>query len=209
MADMQATMQPMTQPMTQPTAQQVLDFWFLPAGAPGHDARRLVWFRKDPAFDDTIRERFGAAVAAALAGDLTDWDDEGPGGALARILLLDQFTRNIYRGQARAFSGDALALAAARGLVDSGADLLLSPWRRAFVYMPFEHAEDEATQQQSVDLFARLQAAAPETEHMLDFAQRHQEVIARFGRYPHRNALLQRPSTPEEMAWLALPGSGF
>jgi uncharacterized protein (DUF924 family) len=75
--------------------------------------------------------------------------------------------------------------------------------------MPFEHAEDEAAQQQSVDLFARLQAAAPETEHMLDFAQRHQEVIARFGRYPHRNALLQRPSTPEEMAWLALPGSGF
>jgi uncharacterized protein (DUF924 family) len=189
------------------TAQDVLDFWFLPAGAAGHDARRQVWFRKDPAFDAEIRARFGAAVALALDGGLQEWD--GTDGALARILLLDQFTRNMDRANARAFAGDALALAAARKLVDAGADLELSPWRRAFVYMPIEHAEDLDAQEQSVALFARLHAEAPATAGMLDFARRHRDVIARFKRFPHRNALLNRPSTPQETAWLAMPGSRF
>ena len=188
-------------------AQDVLDFWFLPAGAAEHDARRRAWFHKDPAFDAEIRARFGAAVALALDGGLMEWD--GTDGALARILLLDQFTRNSYRDTARAFAGDALALAAARRLVDAGADEELPPWRRAFVYMPFEHAEDLDAQEQSVALFTRLHADAPGTAGMLDFARRHRDVITRFNRFPHRNAILHRPSTPQETAWLALPGSRF
>jgi uncharacterized protein (DUF924 family) len=185
----------------------VLDFWFLPAGAAGHDERRRAWFHKDPAFDAEIRARFGAAVALALDGGLMEWVNMD--GALARILLLDQFTRNSHRGSARAFAGDALALATARRLVDAGADLELPPWRRAFVYMPFEHAEDLDAQEQSVALFTRLHAEVPATVGMLDFARRHRDVIARFKRFPHRNAILHRPSTPQETAWLALPGSRF
>ena len=140
-------------------AQEVLDFWFLPSSDPGHGQQRAEWFRKDDAFDAVIRERFGAAINHAIAGGLREWDEEGPRGVLAGIWVLDQFTRNAYRGTPESFAGDVLALNAARQLVASGAHLALSPWERSFAYMPFEHAEDARTQEQSVALFTDLAAS--------------------------------------------------
>lgn len=179
----------------------VLAFWFNQPPA--------NWFRKDAAFDAEVRVRFGATIDVALDGGLRAWDDEGATGVLARILVLDQFTRNAWRNTATAFAGDALALAAAQGLVDSGAYLDLTPQQRSFVYMPFEHAEDAGMQQQAIALFIALAAEDSSFTNSLDYARRHRDVIARFGRFPHRNAILGRASTPEETAFLAQPGSGF
>jgi uncharacterized protein (DUF924 family) len=190
-------------------AQEVLDFWFLPSSDPGHGQQRAEWFRKDDAFDAVIRERFGAAINHAIAGGLREWDEEGPRGVLARILVLDQFTRNAYRGTPESFAGDVLALNAARQLVASGAHLALSPWERSFAYMPFEHAEDARMQQCAVDLFTQLAGEHEGFGEMLDYAHRHRGVIARFGRFPHRNPILGRASTPEELDYLAKPGAGF
>lgn len=190
-------------------AQEVLDFWFLPSSDPGHGQQRAEWFRKDDAFDAAIRERFGAAINHAIAGGLREWDEQGPRGVLARILVLDQFTRNAYRGTPESFAGDALALNAARQLVESGEHLALSPWERSFAYMPFEHAEDARTQEQSVELFTDLAASHEGFSQSLDYAHRHRGVIARFGRFPHRNPILGRASTPEELDYLAKPGAGF
>ena len=189
--------------------QDVLDFWFLPPGADAYGAQRDVWFRKDDAFDAAISERFGPLIGQAVAGGLREWDQPGPEGVLARILVLDQFTRNAYRGKPESFGGDALALAAARQLVDSGADQALLPVQRWFAYMPFEHAEDGSMQERSVALFAALAAANPGYEGVLDYAHRHRGVIARFSRFPHRNHILGRASTEDEIAYLAQPGSGF
>jgi uncharacterized protein (DUF924 family) len=183
------------------TAQEVLGFWF---GRP-----RREWFVKNEAFDAEIRRRFGAAVDQAVAGGLREWDEEGPAGTLARILVLDQFTRNAHRGTPRAFEGDTLALQAARRLADSGADRQLPPQQRAFAYMPFEHAEDAFMQERAVELFSMLAAGHPGFEDMLDYAHRHRGVIARFGRFPHRNAILGRASTPEEAEFLRQHGSRF
>jgi len=191
------------------TPQQVLDFWF---GAPGSalDGQpRRKWFVKDDAFDAVIRERFGAAIEAAIAGGLREWDETGPDGVLARLLVLDQLTRNAWRNTPRSFAGDALALAAAQQLVEKGADRELPPWRRAFVYMPFEHAEDAYMQERAVELFSNLAADHRGFDEMLDYAHRHRGVIARFRRFPHRNAILGRASTPEELAFLQQPGSRF
>jgi uncharacterized protein (DUF924 family) len=187
--------------------QSLLDFWFLPAGDAGHGKPRPEWFRKDPAFDLLIRQRFGDAVARGLAGEFVEWASE-PRGALARIILLDQFTRNIYRDTAQAFAGDARALAAARAMVDAGRDRMLVPVERWFVYLPFEHAEDMELQQRSVALFDIL-ALEPGMEGITDYAYRHRDIIARFGRFPHRNRILGRESTLEEVEFLKLPGSGF
>lgn len=191
-------------------AAAVLDFWFLPVGTPGHDRPRAEWFRKDDAFDDAIRQRFGALVDTALAGNLADWDDSAEGG-LARILLLDQFTRNLFRSTARAFAGDAAALALATQLVSSGRDKNLPPIRRWFVFMPFEHSESLLDQERSVALFAglRREAQEPAFESAYDYAERHRAIIERFGRFPHRNAALGRASTPEELEFLKQPGSSF
>jgi len=191
-----------------PDAQAVLDFWFGAEGSPESGKSRPEWFRKDPAFDDSIRQRLGAQVEAALAGGLRDWDSHAA-SALARILLLDQFTRNIFRDTPRAFAGDALALAAARAMVAARQDATLPPLQRSFIYLPFEHAEDLAAQDESVRLFAQLAAAAPELQQTLDYAHRHRDVIARFGRFPHRNKVLGRESTAEEIAFLQQPGSRF
>jgi uncharacterized protein (DUF924 family) len=191
------------------TAQDVLDFWFGAPGSPDAGQRRRAWFAKSDAFDAAVRTRFGATIDAALAGGLRDWDAAGPPGVLARIIVLDQLTRNARRDTPLAFAGDAQALAAARALVEDGGDRALSPWQRAFVYMPFEHAEDAAMQAQAVALFTALVHDHAGCEDMLDYAQRHQAVIARFGRFPHRNALLGRPSTPAELDFLRQPGSRF
>lgn len=184
-------------------ARDVLEFWF---GPPPHAARDL-WFRKDAAFDAEIRARFGDLVGAAVAGAFGDWCAT-PHGALARIVLLDQFTRNLFRDTPRAFAGDDRALATALDAVDRGFDRSLDFFERWFCYMPFEHSEDVAMQERSVRLFAAL-AAESGNPTPLDWAERHAAVIRRFGRYPHRNAILGRASTPEELAYLREPGAGF
>jgi uncharacterized protein (DUF924 family) len=186
-------------------AAAVIAFWF---GDPPADAPRPEWFRKDEAFDAAIRERFGTLIGAALDGGLRDWD-AGPPGALARIVLLDQCTRNAFRGTARAFAGDALALQAARALVAHGADRTLPPLMRQFAYLPFEHAEDATAQRESLRLFTQLGTEHPQHAGLLTWARRHAEIVARFGRYPHRNAVLGRVSTPAELEFLRRPGSGF
>lgn len=189
-------------------AQKILDFWFLPPDHPGHGQARMEWFRKDDGFDAQIRAYFGTLIDGAIAGDLGEWDAT-PHGALARLIVLDQFTRNVYRGTPRAFAGDAWALALAVAMTQQGLDQQLPPMLRAFVYLPFEHAEDLAMQARAVELFQRLSQTQPGFESMLDYALRHQEVIARFGRFPHRNTILGRASTPEEVEFLRQPGSSF
>lgn len=186
----------------------ILAFWFGRPGEPGHGRPRSEWFGKDEAFDAAIRHRFLASVEAALAGRLADWADE-PHGLLALLILLDQFPRNIFRGAAKAFAGDAQALQLARTALDNGWDSKLSAVERLFVYLPFEHSESLPEQQRSLALFAALAAEHPGNEGFLDYAERHHRIIARFGRFPHRNAPLGRASTPEETDFLAQPGSGF
>lgn len=189
-------------------ADAVLDFWFGAPGAPDHGTRRRQWFAKDAAFDRRVADRFGALVGSALAGALDHWG-EAPRRVLARILLLDQFTRNIHRGSARAFAGDPLALADALALLAAGGDRRLGPFERAFAYMPLEHAEDGALQARSVGLFEALAEAAPATADFARYARRHRDVIARFGRFPHRNEALGRRSSEAEQAFLHEAGSGF
>lgn len=188
--------------------QAVLDFWFGRPGDAGHGTPRIEWFRKDAAFDATIAQRFGALIELALAGGIDDWADT-PDGALARLLVLDQFTRNVHRDTARAFAGDAKALAGAQRMVNEGADRGLLPVQRMFVYLPFEHAENLALQQESLRLFGQLAADDPARADLLDWAQKHHDVVARFGRFPHRNQALGRPSSAEEIEFLAQPGSRF
>ncbi|MBI2309015.1 MAG: DUF924 domain-containing protein [Rhodocyclales bacterium] len=190
------------------TPEDILDFWFLPAGTPGHGEPRTAWFRKDAAFDEEIRARFLPAVEAALAGGLADWA-ETPRGALALLILLDQFPRNLFRGQAKAFAGDARARQIAEGLVARGGDRALNGVERVFAYLPFEHSEALADQERSLQLFSRLAEEADGFAGTLDYARRHHEVIVRFGRFPHRNAALGRASTAAEADYLAQPGSGF
>jgi uncharacterized protein (DUF924 family) len=189
-------------------ARAVFDFWFQPSPGQEADAPRREWFQKDDAFDREIAQRFGAQIDEALAGGLHAWDAEGPQAALARILVLDQFCRNVYRGTPLAFAGDHQALQAALDMVDAEQDLELPPLQRAFVYLPFEHAEDMAMQEQAVALFTRMEGSNG-IAGMLDYAKRHREVIRRFGRFPHRNAILGRTSTPAEAEFLKQPGSGF
>jgi uncharacterized protein (DUF924 family) len=184
----------------------VLDFWFGAPGAPGAGKPRDFWFRKSSDTDALIRERFGMLVEAALRGELDDWS-QSPRGTLALIIVLDQFTRNIHRDTPRAFSGDAAALAHARRLVERGDDLALPLVERWFAYMPFEHSESLHDQGESVRLFEQL--AAQGLESPLPWARAHFDVIRRFGRFPHRNEILGRASTPEELEFLSQPGSGF
>ncbi len=186
----------------------VLDFWFLPPGQAGHGGYRPQWFRKDDAFDAAIRDRFGADVEAVLTGKSGSGSDED---VLANILLLDQFTRNIFRNTPRAFAGDSQALALATELVAAGRDKNLAPWQRCFAYLPFEHSESLLEQERSVALFAGLRREMQDAafDNTYDYALRHREVIARFGRFPHRNAILGRKSTEDEVDFLKRPGSAF
>lgn len=191
-----------------PDAQAVLDSWFLPEAAEGFGASRPTWFRKDDAFDAAIKDRFGTLIEQGLRGELDGWAGEAR-SALARIVVLDQFTRNVFRGTPRSFAGDPQALAGASAMVGSRYDEALPPFMRAFVYMPFEHCEALAAQDEAVRLFTRLAGTDPEMASMLDYAHRHRAVIERFGRFPHRNDILGRRSTAEEAAFLLEPGSRF
>jgi uncharacterized protein (DUF924 family) len=198
-------------------ADEILQFWLGTARPDNAQAllQRQQWFTKSEAFDAEMSQCFGASVQAALEGRLGGWARE-PWDRLALILLLDQFTRNIHRGTPQAFAGDRLALELALGAIDSGFDLRLPEVLRIFIYLPLEHAEDPAMQRRSVQAFAVLAEAAGTSTDLaqflqgtLDYAWRHQEVIARFGRFPHRNAVLGRASTPDELLYLSQPGSGF
>jgi uncharacterized protein (DUF924 family) len=189
-------------------ASAVIDFWFGAPGSVEFGTQRKLWFAKKADVDRLVAARFGTAIEQALRGELQAWA-ESPSSALAHVLLLDQFTRNVFRGQPRAFAGDAQALAAAVAMVGRRQDDGLAPFMRAFVYMPFEHAEGLAMQEESVRLFTRLVSASPELAEMLDYARLHHEVIERFGRFPHRNAILGRLSTAEEIAYLKKPGARF
>ncbi len=189
-------------------ASAVLDFWFGAPGDPERGRLRPMWFQKSDATDREIAERFAPLIERALRGELTGWAAE-PRSALAHILLLDQFTRNTLRDTPRAFAGDARALRAATAMVGARQDQVLPPEQRAFVYLPFEHAEGMAMQDEAVRLFTRLAAEAPVMADMLAYAHKHRDVVARFGRFPHRNAILGRQSTAEEATFLREPGSGF
>ena len=193
------------------TTLEVLVFWFGPADDPGHGQPRSTWFVKNPAFDAEIQRRFGALIEQALVGGIDDWLTQPLDAlpALARLIVLDQFTRNVFRGTARAFAGDAAALHTARALVATGADRSLTSVQRLFVYLPFEHAEDVSHQRTALQLMQQLAHDDPARADLVEWAQRHHDVVARFGRFPHRNAALGRASTPEEAAYLLTPGSGF
>ncbi len=197
------------------TPQTLLDFWFGPHSddVAAAEAQARLWWGKDTEIDAFIRVRFSGLVEAAAAGRLGFWG-ESPHGELARILLLDQFPRNIFRGSARSFAHDAQALAWSLDGIKRQSDLVLRPVERVFFYLPLEHAENLMQQERSVALFRSLveavtAAARPTFEGFLDYAIRHRDIIARFGRFPHRNVILGRPSTPEETAFLSEPGSSF
>lgn len=195
-----------------PQAREVLDCWFGVPGTPGFGAARKFWFSGDAAFDAMLRERFGELIDAANdttpTAALDHWQAT-PLGALALIIVLDQFSRNCHRDTPRAFATDQKALCAAQRMIASGADRLLpSAHHRAFAYLPFQHDETLASQRESLRLFKQLQAE-PGGESYYRFAVRHAEIIERFGRFPHRNAVLGRSSTAEEIAFLRKPGSSF
>ena len=203
LARMRGPIQAPATPHAEEEIEAVLAFWF------GDTlTHRAVWFSKDPVFDDTIRQRFGHLVVAAHSGGLKGWCAT-PRGRLAYVILLDQFSRNLFRDSPRAFAGDALALAATRSGVAHGDDLALPPLQRVFLYLPLEHSENLAMQLESVRLFTALAAESASLKPQLDYARGHCEVIAQFGRFPHRNAVLGRANTPEELIYLSTPGAGF
>lgn len=193
-------------PSTAPA--DVLAFWFGQPGEPGYGQPRREWFAKDAAFDERIRNRFLAGVDAALSGRLAHWMGS-PEGVLALLILLDQFPRNLFRNQAKAFAGDRQARLLTEMALDQDWEKQYSPLERVFLYLPFEHSEALADQERAVALFSALAAEHTGNDGFLDYARRHHEVIARFGRFPHRNAALDRDSTPAELDYLAQPGSGF
>jgi uncharacterized protein (DUF924 family) len=196
----------MTQTLVHPS-DSVLSFWFGGPSDPWFGSDRVEWFRPSKAFDDEVRERFGALHAKIAGGECADWLNE-PANALAYVIVLDQFSRNLYRGDPRAFACDERAREATKASIDRGFDLHLSSVRRPFLYMPLMHSEALEDQELSVQLFDRLARERPESQY-LPYAARHREIIARFGRFPHRNAVIGRATTPEEEAFLQEPNSSF
>ena len=174
----------------------VLRFWFA-------ELREDQWFKADPTIDDLIKQRFLSTYRAIAANPPAD-ASEIPTLALATVIVLDQFPRNLFRGTPRAFATDAKALQIATETIDLGIDVLLTPTERQFLYMPYQHSETAAAQTQSIALYEKIG-----DDHGLDFARKHKVIIDRFGRFPHRNAILGRISTAEETTFLTEPGSSF
>lgn len=212
-------------PASEPTRSELdglLLFWFGSTGPAPDTAFRTEWFRRDDAFDDTLRARFGELAERALREPeaFDAWRDAR--GVLGQLLLLDQLSRNLFRGSARAFEADPRARTLARDALARGLDRQVALVARTFFYLPFEHSEDASDQRLSVSLFTRLvddtrsahesgQCSAQlhtDLVMALDYAKKHEDVIAEFGRFPHRNAALGRVSTDAELAWLAA-GGGF
>lgn len=193
----------------------IKQFWFgADADARTVSARQSdLWWSKNARLDQQLRSQFGATVAAAAQRELDDWARSAD-GLLALVLLTDQFPRNIYRDHSDAFALDTQARDWCRLALTRKADLALRPLEQVFLYLPLEHSEHLADQEQSVRLFQALLEQAPASEKelfrgFLDFAQRHHAIIARFGRFPHRNAILQRRSSPDELVFLQQPNSSF
>lgn len=194
---------------------ELLEFWF---GDHSDDAvtaksQAELWWGHRAETDDVLQSSFGSAASSAAAGVLDHWTGS-PRGRLALILLLDQLPRSIHRGRSAAFAQDSKARKVAMQGLESGADRLLRPIERLFFYLPFEHSEELADQDRSVALFSELVAEVPEMLRetfagFVDYAVQHREVVAQFGRFPHRNQVLGRESTPEEKAFLEQPGSSF
>ena len=202
--------------MPQPaTPEDVLDFWFGQPGSAADVAARQskLWFGKSADNDRQVTERFAGTLAAAGAGLLDHWVLT-PRNRLALIVVLDQFPHHIHRNHGQSFAYDAQSLALAQAMIENGDAARVAPIEQVFAYLPLEHAESLALQDQSVALYAQLAAKAdaaerPLFEGFLDYAVKHREVIARFGRFPHRNALLGRTSNADEIAFLQQPGSRF
>ena len=190
---------------TDTLARQVLEYWF--GSGDGYGQRHKRWFEKDRAVDEEIRARFSGLLDDLVAGKHRAWLDT-PAACLARIVALDQFPRQIHRGSPRAFAADSLALEAARHAVANRYDAGRLPVERLFLYLPFEHSESLADQERACELMRPL-AQFPETDDALRYAEAHRAIIARFGRFPHRNAALGRASTAEEAEFLRQPGSAF
>ena len=197
------------------TPDEVLDFWF---GAPGSATeiaarQRPLWFAKSAANDQIVVARFAETLGAAGQGELSDWAAT-PRGRLALIVVLDQFPHHIHRNHGLSFAYDAQSLALALDMIQRGEDARIAPIERVFAYLPLEHAESMAMQDLSVAQYEKLAAEAIPAEQglfegFLDYARKHRDVVARFGRFPHRNELLGRPSTPDEIEFLKQPGSRF
>ncbi len=185
----------------------VLDFWFGPPESEEYGSPREAWFIKDDVFDEEIRSKFGTAVEAAIAGGFEDWLESFE-GSLALVILLDQFPRNLFRGSPRSFAGDSKAREVASGAIERNFHETASSVQVVFYFLPFEHSEDMADQDRSMTLFNDL-PASPEKENWLLYAQKHYDVIEKYGRFPHRNAVLGRENTPEEDDYLAQPDAGF
>lgn len=176
--------------------QAILEFWF-------EELKPANWWEKSPRLDDTIRQRFGELHRRAAGGELWHWRGSAE-GRLAEIIILDQFSRNLYRDRPEAFAQDGMALVLAQEAISLGLDEELPVVQRSFMYMPFMHSESLAIHDRAVKLFD-----VPGMESSLDYEHRHRDIILRFGRYPHRNAILGRPSTDEEQQFLRQPGSSF
>lgn len=189
------------------SSQEVLDFWFGPPSDPAYGEFRQVWFQKDEAFDAEVQERFGELYERAASGELDGWRAEAE-SCLALVILLDQFSRNMFRGDGRTHATDAQALEVSKYAIEHALDRELAPFQQMFVYMPFMHAEDRDDQRRSVELFEKL-SHEPGAPDLTEYATGHRDIVERFGRFPHRNALLDRETTPEEAEFLTQPGSSF
>ncbi len=183
-------------PNTIQTSETVLDFWF-------HELEPRQWWAKDAELDALISERFGSLHERACRAELDEWRS-APRGRLAEVIVIDQFSRNIHRESARAFAADGMALVLAQEAVAGGHDAELSANEKAFLYLPYMHSESARIHEEAVRLYS-----APGLENNLEFEHKHKVIIDRFGRYPHRNAILGRNSTPEEIEFLKQPGSSF
>ena len=195
--------------------ESLLEFWFADglSSPEAAEARTAVWFGSDPAFDDEIHRRFGRLPERALAGELDDWT-ESARGTLALVMVLDQLPRNLHRGEAQAFAYDERAREIALAAIDRGVDHELHPVEASFLYLPLEHAEDRAMQGRCVEPFGSLCDRSPPElagciQSYREYAERHRDVIERFGRFPHRNRVLDRAPTDEEKAWLEAGGDSF
>ena len=187
--------------------QDVLDFWFGSPSDPSYGEFRQAWFEKDEAFDAEVSERFGELYERAASGELDGWRVEAE-SCLALVIILDQFPRNMFRGDKRTHATDAQALEVSKYALEHALDRELPPFGQMFVFMPFMHAEDREDQRRSVELFEKL-AREPDAPDLTEYAVGHRDIVERFGRFPHRNALLDRETTPEEAESLTQPGSSY
>jgi uncharacterized protein (DUF924 family) len=186
---------------------EVLDFWFGQEGDPEYGQFRNEWFRKDPEFDARVTRQFADLYQEAAAGNLDGWREEAE-SCLALVIVLDQFPRNMFRGDGRTHAEDDRALVASKYAIEHTLDRELRAFQRMFLYMPFMHSENVEDQGRSVELFERLagEAGAPD---VVSYAVAHRDIVVRFGRFPHRNEILGRKTTPEEAVFLTTEGSSF